>query len=138
MQFNTRVIPIDLTPKQPTVLLIDDDKDRARRTERVTLLKRQGLKVVPARRLDLAMKRSKSGAFDMIVVHAENNMPAAIEFCNEIRGGSRSQKMLIIGDGTMEHELAIADDMNLLHERVQAALKPAQQERQPEQEMAAA
>ncbi len=80
------------------VLIVDKSIDRKKR---IAALKAQGLSVFPALQLAEARSRCRPGAYDLIIVNAQDEPEAAAAFCDELCGRVPVQPVLLVSaDGT--------------------------------------
>lgn len=80
-------------------MVVDDDKDRYRRKDRVTLIQNAGFKAYPVLRPQDVRTRCRPGSFDLIVVNASHNIDQAVELCDEIRRNDPNQQIFLVAGG---------------------------------------
>lgn len=103
-------------------LVIDDDKDRYRRKERITLVQNAGFKAYPMLRLQDVRTRCRPGSFDLVVMNATQNVDLAVELCDEIKRNDPKQRLFLT-----IHEVAAPDrdyllkDWNELTEKLRSS-----------------
>jgi len=77
------------------ILLVDDEPDG--RKQRIGILKDRGFAVYPALAIEQASTRCRPGAYDLIIVHANNsNKNVALELCDQIRTNNPRQLVLLM------------------------------------------
>ena len=104
------------------VLIIDKSIDRKKK---IAALKSRGFSVFPALRLAEARSRCRPGAYDVIVVNAQDEMEAAVAFCDSSGERTPAQPVLLIisgGSNLPERDYLIADEPQVLADRVEAML----------------
>lgn len=92
-------------------LVVDDDKDRYRRKERITVIQNAGFKAYPVLRLEDVGARCRPGSFDLVVVNATQNVESAVELCDQIKRNDPNQQVfLVAGEGTApDRDYALKD-----------------------------
>ena len=80
-------------------MVVDDDKDRYRRKERVTSIQNAGFKAYPVLRLQDVRSRCRPGSFDLVVVNATQNVDLAVELCDEIKRNDPNQQIFLVTAG---------------------------------------
>ena len=80
-------------------MVVDDDKDRYRRKERVNIIQNAGFKAYPVLRLQDVRNRCRPGSFDLIVVNAVENTEMAVELCDEIKRNDSKQQIFLVAAG---------------------------------------
>jgi len=80
-------------------MVVDDDKDRYRRKERVTSIQNAGFKAYPVLRLQDVRSRCRPGSFDLVVVNAAHNTDLAVELCDEIKRNDPNQQIFLVAAG---------------------------------------
>lgn len=117
------------------VLIVDKSIDRKKR---IAALKEQGFSVFPALRLEEARSRCRPGAYDLIIVNAQDEPETAASFCDELRARTPAQAVLLAvsnGSDNNGQDYLVQDDPALLAQRAAALLgrSPiAQQENEQE------
>jgi len=104
------------------VLIVDKSIDRKKR---ITALKERGLSVFPALRLAEARSRCRPGAYDLIIVNAQDEPEAATSFCDELSKRAPAQAVLLVvsnGTGPSGRKYVVADDPEVLAQRAAALL----------------
>lgn len=107
-------------PAARKVLIVDRGIDRKKR---IAALKERGFSVFPALQLREARSRCRPGAYDLIIVSAQDEPEAAIAFCDELRQRTHPQPVLLMVSGeskNSEQAYMVADDPRLLADRVEA------------------
>ena len=104
------------------VLIVDKSIDRKKR---IAALKERGLAVFPALQLAEARSRCRPGAYDLIIVNAQDEPESAASFCEELSGRNPAQAVLLVvsdssGAGTRDYE--VSDDPAVLATRASAML----------------
>ena len=77
-------------------LVIDTDRDRYRRKERIGLIQNAGFKAFPVLRLQDAGVRCKPGSFDLVVVNATENGAQAVELCDQIKKNDPKLQLFLV------------------------------------------
>jgi PleD family two-component response regulator len=80
-------------------LVVDDDKDRYRRKERISVIQHAGFKVYPVLRLQDAGTRCRPGSFDLVVVSASQNVDLAVDVCDQIKRNDPNQRLFLVAQG---------------------------------------
>lgn len=80
-------------------LVVDDDKDRYRRKERITVIQNAGFKAYPVLRLQDAHTRCRPGSFDLVVVNVSQNVDLAVELCDQIKRNDPNQQVFLVAEG---------------------------------------
>jgi DNA-binding response OmpR family regulator len=117
------------------VLIVDKSIDRKKR---IAALKEQGFSVFPALRLEEARSRCRPGAYDLIIVNAQDEPEIAASFCDELRARTPAQAVLLAvsnGSGNNGQDYLVQDEPALLAQRAAALLgrsPSAQQESEQE------
>ncbi len=75
------------------VLIVDKSIDRKKR---IAALKGRGFSVFPALKLDEARSRCRPGAYDLIIVNAQDEPEMAAAFCDELRWRTPAQAVLLV------------------------------------------
>jgi DNA-binding response OmpR family regulator len=104
------------------VLIIDKSIDRK---NKIAALKSRGFSVFPALHLAEARSRCRPGAYDLIIVNAQDESEAAMAFCDSLGERTPSQPVLLMisgGSHLPERDYLIADDPQALADRVEAML----------------
>lgn len=104
------------------VLIVDKSIDRKKR---IAALKGRGLSVFPALQLLEARSRCRPGAYDLIIVNAQDELDAAAEFCDQLCGRAPAQAVLLaVADGVKgpDRIYVVADDPEVLAQRAAALL----------------
>jgi DNA-binding response OmpR family regulator len=84
-----------LLPKKRKILLVDDEPER--RKQRIAILKERGFAVYPALAIEQAHTRCRPGAYNLIIVNANNrNKDMALELCDQIRRNDPKQLLLLM------------------------------------------
>lgn len=99
------------------VLIVDKSIDRKKR---IAALKERGFSVFPALKLEEARSRCRPGAYDLIIVNAQDEAEAAAAFCDELRARTPSQAVLLAvsnGAGKLGRDYLAQDDPTALAER---------------------
>jgi DNA-binding response OmpR family regulator len=116
------------------VLIVDKSIDRKKR---IAALKGRGFSVFPALQLAEARSRCRPGAYDLIIVNAQDEPEAAAAFCDELRGRAPAQPVLLaVADGTASPDVtyAVADDPEVLAQRAAELLDGSHSENGNERE----
>lgn len=74
------------------ILIVDKSMDRKKR---IAALKERGFLVFPALKLDEARSRCRPGAYDLIVVNAQDEAETAASFCEELSKRNPAQAVLM-------------------------------------------
>ncbi len=109
------------------VLIVDRSIDRK---QRIAALKERGFLVFPALQLAEARSRCKPGAYDLIVVNAQDEPELAASFCEELSGRTPAQAVLLAVSnvsGANSRDYVVADDPEILAQRVSTLLSPSPQ-----------
>ena len=109
-------------PETRKILIVDKSIDRK---QRIGALKDRGFAVFPALQMQEARSRCRPGAYDLIIVSAQDEPEAAVTFCDELRQRTPSQPVLLILSGEpkeSERSYAVAGDPETLVQRVEALL----------------
>jgi hypothetical protein len=104
------------------VLIVDKSIDRKKR---IAALKERGLSVFPALQLAEARSRCKPGAYDLIIVNAQDEPEAAATFCDELGARTPAQAVLLAvshGSGAADRQYVVQGDPQMLAERAAALL----------------
>lgn len=99
------------------VLIVDKSIDRKKR---IAALKERGLSVFPALQLAEARSRCKPGAYDLIIVNAQDEPETASAFCDELRARTPAQAVLLAtsnGSVPPGKEYVAQDDPDVLAEQ---------------------
>ena len=102
------------------VLIVDKSIDRKKR---IAALKGRGFSVFPALKLDEARSRCRPGAYDLIIVNAQDEPDMAATFCDELSQRTPAQAVLLVvsnGSGSFSRSYAVQDDPELLVQRAAA------------------
>lgn len=121
------------------VLVIDKSIDRKKR---IAAIRRRGFSVFPALRLAEARSRCRPGAYDLIVVNAQDEPEAAMAFCDALCDRTPTQSVLLVtsgGSSASQRDYVVTEDPEALADRVEAVLRgsaasslePRKQEDQP-------
>jgi len=107
------------------VLIVDKSIDRKKR---IAALKERGLSVFPALQLAEARSRCKPGAYDLIIVNAQDEPETAAAFCDELRARTPAQAVLLAtanpaAPGSSDY--LVSDDPQALAERAAPSLGPS-------------
>lgn len=105
-------------------MVVDDDKDRYRRKERVTFVQNAGFKAYPVLRLQDVRNRCRPGSFDLIVVNATQNVDQAVELCDEIKRNDRNQRIFLVAAGATADRDYILRDWSQLGARLTSEHSP--------------
>ncbi len=103
----------------PRVLIVDKGIDRKKR---IAALKQRGFSVFPALQLGEARSRCRPGAYDLVIVNAQDEPEMARAFCDELCGRTPAQPVLLVvsgGSKTPERAYAVADDPEVLAQRAE-------------------
>jgi CheY-like chemotaxis protein len=109
-------------PATRKILIVDQSIDRKKR---IGALKDRGFAVFPALRLQEARSRCRPGAYDLIIVSAQDEPETAVTFCEELRQRTPAQPVLLITAGEskdFERPYAVTDDPEALVQRVESLL----------------
>jgi len=112
------------------VLIVDKSIDRKKR---ISALKERGLSVFPALQLSDARSRCRPGAYDLVVVNSQDELEAAVSFCDDLSSRTPPQAVLLVvsnGNGPAGREYVVQDDPEVLAKRAAALLG---QSAQPEE-----
>jgi DNA-binding response OmpR family regulator len=104
------------------VLIVDKSIDRKKR---IAALKERGFSVFPALQLAEARSRCRPGAYDLVIVNAQDEPETAASFCDELRARTPAQAVLLAtsnGTGPGGKEYLVQDDPEVLAERAAALL----------------
>jgi CheY-like chemotaxis protein len=102
------------------VLIVDKSIDRKKR---IAALKERGFSVFPALKLEEARSRCRPGAYDLIIVNAQDEPETAASFCDELRARTPAQAVLLAvsnGSGNNGQGYLAPDDPELLAQRAAA------------------
>jgi DNA-binding NtrC family response regulator len=77
-------------------LVVDTDKDRYRRKERIGLIQNAGFKAYPVLRLQDACVRCKPGSFDLVAVNATENGAQAVELCDQMKKNDPNLQLFLV------------------------------------------
>ena len=80
-------------------LVVDTDKDRYRRKERINQIQNAGFKAYPVLRLQDACVRCKPGSFDLVAVNATENGAQAVEICDQIKKNNPNLQVFLVSSG---------------------------------------
>jgi hypothetical protein len=108
------------------VLIIDKSIDRK---NRIGALKERGFAVFPALRLAEARSRCRPGAYDLVIVNAQDELEMAIAFCDSLRARTPAQPVLLLVSGAAqlpERDYVVAEDPKRLAEAVERMLGGAE------------
>jgi len=109
------------------VLIVDRSIDRKKR---IAALKERGFSVFPALQLTEARSRCKPGAYDLVVVYAQDEPELAASFCEDLSERTPAQRVLLaVSDvsGANGSDYVVADDPEILAQRVSALLNHSPQ-----------
>jgi DNA-binding response OmpR family regulator len=104
------------------VLIVDKSIDRKKR---IAALKERGLSVFPALQLADARSRCRPGAYDLIIVNAQDEPDAAASFCQELSGRTPAQPVLLVvanGSEASGGDYMVEEDPEILAQRAAAVL----------------
>ena len=104
------------------VLIVDRSIDRK---QRIAALKERGFSVFPALQLAEARSRCKPGAYDLIILNAQDEPEMAASFCEELSGRTPAQAVLLVvsnGSGPKGCDYVVADDAEVMAQRASALL----------------
>jgi DNA-binding response OmpR family regulator len=104
------------------VLIVDKSIDRKKR---IAALKSRGLSVFPALQLQDARSRCRPGAYDLVIVNAQDELQAAAEFCDQLCGRTPAQPVLLaMADETSgpDRIYVVTDEPEVLAQRAAALL----------------
>jgi DNA-binding response OmpR family regulator len=104
---------------QPKILLIDNASDRK---ERIKALSERGYSVFPALKMEEARSRCMRGNYDLIVVHAGDQLEQAQEFCDALRTQCPKQLLLMSGMAASDRDYAVSAELSSLIQRVDRLL----------------
>lgn len=107
------------------VLIVDKSIDRKKR---IAALKERGFSVFPALKLEEARSRCRPGAYDLVIVNAQDEAETAATFCDELRARTPAQAVLLAvsnGNGKLGREYLAQDDPKALAERAATLLGQA-------------
>lgn len=105
------------------ILVIDNAPDRK---TRIALLKERGYAVYPARNIGDAKNRCKPGAYDLIVINADDNRDAAIDLFDSIRRQAPKQLLLLMsvpGTEQPQRDSVVSSEPRDLADEVESLLK---------------
>ncbi len=80
-------------PQKRKILLVDSGQDRQ---SRIAILKQHGFRVYPALAIEQARSRCRAGAFQLIILNADQNPDMALELCDQIRQSDPKQHLLVM------------------------------------------
>jgi len=110
MQAENRAISNPGTNPVRKAMVVDDDKDRYRRKERVTMIQNAGFKAYPVLRLQDVRNRCRPGSFDLIVVNSGQNADQAVELCDEIKRNDPNQQVFLVASiGAPDRDYVLRD-----------------------------
>jgi DNA-binding response OmpR family regulator len=112
------------------VLIVDKSIDRKKR---IAALKERGFSVFPALQLAEARSRCKPGAYDLVIVNTQDEPEMAAAFCEELSGRTPPQAVLMAVSnvsGANGRDFVVADDPEILAQRVSALLSHSPQARE--------
>ena len=104
------------------VLIVDKSIDRKKR---IAAVKNRGFAVFPALRLDEARSRCRAGAYDLVIVNAQDEGEAAIAFCDSLCERTPAQPVLLVvaSDSKLPgRDYVVAQDPEVLADRAEAVL----------------
>ena len=127
MHSENKINPNAGTSPLRKAMVVDDDKDRYRRKERVTLIQSAGFKAYPVLRLKDVRNRCRPGSFDLIVVNASQNVDQAIEICDEIKRNDPNQQIFLVANGAAPGRDYILRDWSELSTKMGSTGEKAQQ-----------
>ena len=92
-------------------LVVDTDKDRYRRKERITQIQNAGFKAYPVLRLQDACVRCKPGSFDLVAVNATENGAQAVEICDQIKKSNPNLQVFLVSSSpdTPSRDYVVSD-----------------------------
>ena len=131
MQAENRANPNSGTNPVRKAMVVDDDKDRYRRKERVTVIQNAGFKAYPVLRLQDVRNRCRPGSFDLIAVNAGQNVDQAVELCDEIKRNDPNQQVFLVASAGAPERDYVLQDWSQLSAKLGSASQKAQQK--PEQ-----
>lgn len=100
------------------ILIIDKAIDRKKK---ISALKQAGYGVFPALKMQEARSRCRSGAYDLVVVNAGEEMQEAIDFCDELAARSQSVLLVVPADVRRpERNFVLQDDVEGLVSKVRS------------------
>jgi DNA-binding response OmpR family regulator len=105
---------------QRKILLIDNASDRK---ERIKALSEHGYSVFPALKMEEARSRCTRGNYDLILVHAGEQLEQAQEFCDAIRTQCPKQLLLMYGNTSSDRDYVVSADLSSLIQRVDNLLR---------------
>jgi DNA-binding response OmpR family regulator len=105
---------------QRKILLIDNASDRK---ERIKALSEHGYSVFPALKMEEARSRCMRGNYDLILVHAGDQLEQAQEFCDAIRTQCPKQLLLMSSNTSSDRDYAVSADSSSLTQRVDNLLR---------------
>jgi DNA-binding response OmpR family regulator len=110
------------------VLIVDKSIDRKKR---IAAVKNRGFAVFPALRLAEARSRCRPGAYDLVLVNAQDEVENAIAFCDSLCDRTPAQPVLLVVSGDSEipaRDYAVAEDAEALASRVESLLSTSSRE----------
>jgi DNA-binding response OmpR family regulator len=114
-----------LNANQKTVFVQDNDRNRARRTERIERLKQMGWKVIPARDFKLSVERCQAKDFDLVIVHEGENLAQAIEMCETLKRAKPEINLILATNAAVQQPYAVKEDE--LDPKVRGMIAPSEQ-----------
>jgi PleD family two-component response regulator len=92
-------------------LVVDTDKDRYRRKERIVLIQNAGFKAYPVLRLQDACVRCKPGSFDLVAVNATENGAQAVELCDQMKKNDPNLQLFLVSSSpdTPSRDYVVSD-----------------------------
>jgi len=105
------------------VLIVDKSIDRKKR---IAALKEQGFSVFPALQLAEARSRCRPGAYDLIIVNAQDEPEKAAAFCDELHGRTPAQSVLLVvadGAGGSGRDYVVTEDPAAVAKRAVAIMR---------------
>lgn len=96
-------------------------------------VKNAGFRVFPARDWELSTQRCLNKEFDLMVVHEGDSLARAIELCEAIRAKKPEQALLLVTNGQVQKDYAVADDCDALTAKLRGMFGQSSQgdQRQP-------
>ncbi len=102
------------------ILIIDKAIDRKKK---ISALKQAGYSVFPALKLQEARSRCRSGAYDLVVVNAGDELQEAVDFCDELVGRAQSVLLVVPTEARRpERNFVVQDDIEMIVSKVRKSL----------------
>ena len=113
-------------------LVIDTDRDRYRRKERIGLIQNAGFKAFPVLRLQDACVRCKPGSFDLVAVYATENGAQAVEICDQIKQNDPKVQLFLVSSSpeTPSRDYIVSDWVEVIR-RIGGSTKEKTEPAQP-------